>query len=399
MITRGARYVGAVMDMGTAGARIVGSGLFRKAFGHHTYNGDAEAICTQIVQRLYDGKRGYFRTSRTTYPDFWARDFGRSVPSLIALGYREEVLSSYRYALDIYQKQNRFALVITPRGSLFDFPYYAPDGFAFFLRGLTFLDAPDLIARYQGFLERAFRHFVAKVVDRKTGLVRRDRHYSEAQDFTKRTSSCYSNAMCRIVQQAADALGLANPLARYDYTALIMEHFWAGDHFWDDMDKRPYVSGDACITPFLAGVVDDPQARFEIVLERMDREQLTRPYVARYGNTPKKNRPMIRIERFNKWQRDTVWTCLGLQLLDLLKQYDMNRYLLELGKLEQLVATLKCFPEVLFPDPCALYKGPFYMSEDSMLWAADLLRMLKERDRDASATRPERGVTRFPYLS
>jgi hypothetical protein len=374
------RTLGAAVDMTVEGGRILSSGLGRKLLGHRTYEGGAKEICREIVARCFHPQKRYFRTSLTTYQSFWARDFGRCVPALIDLGYREEVLSSYRWALEIYERQQRFALVITPGGTLFDFPYYAPDGFAFFLSGLTHLNAPQLIETHRAFLEQELMRFTNLVVDKDTGLVRDDRFFSEAQDFTKRRSSCYSNAMCHVVKQAAHALDLENSLWRFDYEALIRKHFFAGDHFFDDMTRLSHVSGDACVTPFYVNAVENPERIFPIVLSRMDEEGLTHPFLARYGNTAKKNRPMIRLERFNQWQRDTVWSCLGLQLLEVLQRLAPDRYLTELAKYEALVERLRCFPEVLSSDSGTLFKGPFYMSDDSMLWAADLLRMLYHRD-------------------
>ena len=118
-----------------AGVRIAATGLFRRAFGHRHYEGSAKQICRKIVRACFDESRGYFKTSLRTYLDFWARDFGRCVPSLLALGYREEVVRTYRFALERYRAAGRFALVIDPVGGLFDFPAYAPDGFAYFYTG------------------------------------------------------------------------------------------------------------------------------------------------------------------------------------------------------------------------------------------------------------------------
>lgn len=385
------------VDMGLEGARIITAGFRRKLTGHRTYPGSAKAICEAIVHACFHPKKRYFQTSLTTYTDFWSRDFGRCVPALIQLGYRDKVLSSYRYAFERYEQKGRFALVITPHGNLFDFPYYAPDGFAFFLSGLVHLDEPDLIATHRAFLNREMARFFRKVIDPKTGLVRSNRHFSEAQDFSKRTSSCYSNAMCHLLKQCARKLALDNPMAHYDYTSLILDNFWNGDHFYDDLMHWPYISGDACITPFLVNAIDDAKSRFSKVLKRMDEARLTKPFLARYGNTSKKIRPMIRIERFNQWQRDTIWTCLGLQLLSVLERYAPERYDKELSRYEGLVDEFRCFPELLTADGTRFFRGPFYMADDSMLWAADLLYMLKKRDGDLPSTTGD--IARFDEAS
>jgi hypothetical protein len=365
-----------------AGFRIAATGLFRRAFGHRTYAGDAQQICRKIVRACFDETRGCYMTSPRTYRDFWARDFGRCVPSLIYLGFRDEVISTFRYALHHYRRGGKFSLVIHPSGGLFDFPAYAPDGFAFFLHGLVQLHHPSLVDENRRFLEQEVRRFYITVVHKKTGLVRTDRRFSEAQDYADRKGSCYSTVMCHLVSRAADALQLQNPLAKYDYPALIRGAFWNGEYFYDDLQKRPYLTGDACILPFWADAVPQAQSAFPIVSHRMDEAGLTSPSPLRYGTRQGPKRPMIWLDRVNPWQRNAVWTCLGVQYLEVLKRFDVPRYLLELSRLEALVERLHCFPEVLEPTTLTLFESAFYRSEDSMLWAADLLAMLVERDAD-----------------
>ena len=155
-----------------SGLRIVATGLFRRAFGYRRYQGDPKQICAKIVRACFDESRGYFRTSLRTYRDFWARDFGRCVPSLIALGFRDEVIRTYHFALERYRNGGRFALAINPRGGLFDFPAYAPDGFALFLRGLAALNDAGLIDMYGDFLEKELLRFYRTVVDPRKGIAR-----------------------------------------------------------------------------------------------------------------------------------------------------------------------------------------------------------------------------------
>jgi hypothetical protein len=358
--------------------RIVFSGLYRRLFGRRQYEGDAESICRQIVEECFDSKRNCYMASPRTYRDFWARDFGRSVSSLLFLGYQNEVRATYRYALGAYRRKGRFALIISPDGGVHDFPAYAPDGFAFFLYGLVHLQDERLIEAYRPFLEQELRRFVRIVVDEKTGLVRTDRRFSEAQDYAIRKASCYSTVMCHVASRAADALLLKNPLSRYDYPSLIRRHYWNGEFFYDDITKPPYISGDACITPFWADAVTDPKADFEKVLRRLDDVGITRPIPARYCAQDGANRPMIWMDRINPWQRDAVWMCLGVQYLEVLSKFNPERYLFDLRSLEVTVERLGCFPEVLSKDTLDLYRSPLYCSEDAMIWAADLLRMLKK---------------------
>ncbi len=364
------------------GARIVGAGLKRKLFGAKRYRGSAKDICEQICLGCFDEKRRCYQTSLTSYAQFWARDFGRCAPALLDLGFERQVGETYAYALCVYERFGRFALVITPRGELLEFPLgtYSPDGFAFFLMGLAHLADGALVKKYRGLLEREITRFYETVVDPRSGLVRSGIHFSEAQDYVVRSSSCYSNVMCFVAQRSIDALGLSNPLAGFDYPELIPERYFEGRHFCDDERRRDYISGDASILPFWSGLFgwDDQAARlFARVLRKLDADGINAPLPARYGNTARKNRDMIFIERFNRWQRDAVWTCLGIHVLETLERLDRARFCLELKKYEQLVEEKGCFPEVLDGETEELYEGPFYMAEDSMLWAANLWRMLE----------------------
>ena len=372
-----------------SGIRIAATGLFRRAFGHRRYTGNAKQICAKIVRACFDDERGFFRTSLRTYRDFWSRDFGRCAPSLLSLGFREEVTRSYRFALEHYRRAERFALVIHPGGGLFDFPAYAPDGFAFFLNGLAALNDASLIDTYSGFLEKELKRFFRTSVDPRTGIVRSNRRFSEAQDYADRRGSCYSTVMCFTASCAADRLSLRNPLAQFDYPNIIQRNFWNGEYFYDDLSKKPYITGDACIMPFWAGVTERPEKLFPIVRERLDDAGLTRPVPLRYGAARGPRRPMIWLDKVNPWQRNAVWTCLGLQYLEVLRRLDPMRYPAALAQLEQTVETLGCFPEVIDPDTGGLYASAVYRAEDSMLWAADLLSLLEARDAQRKNARSE----------
>ncbi len=374
------RHFAKRLRMAAEGWRLLRVGSRRKLRGPRRYEGTAVEICEQILRRCFDARKRYFMTSATSYCEFWARDFGRCVPALLALGFDREVVQTYRYALARYEHEGHFALVITPNGRLFDFPSaYAPDGFAFFLLGLARLGDRSLVSAYRPLLERETERFAALVLDARTGLVRRGVLFSEAQDNAIRDSSCYSNSVCHLAQQSLDALGLPNPMAGYDYRELLLEHFWEGDHFLDDLGRPPHPSGDAQILPFWSGALgadEDARARLDTVLAWMDRQGLNSPLPSRYGTGPHPARRMHPLHRINPWQAGTVWTCLGIHLLEVLRDFDHPRYPIELERYRALVEQERCFPEVLDGESGALFRGPLIMSEDSMLWASNLWHML-----------------------
>jgi hypothetical protein len=335
-------------------------------------------------------------TSVSSYPEFGARDFGRCVPALLALGFEREVGETFRYALEHYERARRFALVVTPGRRLFDFPAYAPDGFAFFVFGLERLGDRSLVARFRSLLERETERFAAIVLEQRTGLVRRDICYSEAQDYAIRDSSCYSNSICFLLQRSLDALGLANPLASSDYRGLVPDQFWDGDHFLDDQTRPPYPSGDAQVLPFwtgLSGRGPEARERLDRVLRWMDLQGLNSPLPCRYGTSNHPGRRMHALHLVHPWQHDNVWTCLGLQFLEVLRDFEHPRYGSELEGYRTLVERVRCFPEVLDGRTGELWAGPLGLSEDSMLWAANLWAMLAAPARPEARVGPRGGAS------
>ncbi len=368
------------------GVRTICVAWQRKRTGPKRYDGSAREICEQIVRACFHPGKQFFMTSVHSYPEFYARDFGRCVPALLAAGLEREVGDTYRYAFRQYLRGGRFSLIITPGDRLLDFPHYAPDGFALFLWGLCHLSDRTLVDRHRGFLEREISRFFQKVIEPGTGAVRRGVHFSEAQDFSVRSSSCYSNVMCYLLQQSLDALGLPNPLSAFDYQGLLLREYWNGDCFFDDANRGGYVTADAAILPFWSGLMGEDalaRQRFAAVLARIDAEGLNEPLPSRYGRADQPGRKMLWLDRFNPWQRDAVWTCLGIHLLETLRRFQPPRYALELRRYREMIERLGCFPELLDGRTGELFQSRCYMADDSMLWAASLLPHLSEMKAEA----------------
>jgi hypothetical protein len=347
------------------------------------YHGSASDICEQVVRGCFDAKQQYFRTSIDTYRQMWARDFGRAAPALIEIGFADEVEQTFRFALDAYARAGRFALVIDPRGRLYDFPpaCHSPDGLAYFLSGLAAVNNPSLVRRYSALLQSEIARFVREVVDPATGLLLRGLHVSEAQDYTVRDCSCYSCCMLHLMSCSVDALGLSNPLAGFDYTQLVPQAFFRDGQFLDALGSSgAYVSADACLAPFSTGLLgwgDEAAARFGAVLSQLDDEHLNDPLPTRYGRGAHPERKMLALERVNGWQTDAVWTCLGLEALEVMRRLDKPRYQRELLAYTRMVERLGCFLEVLDARTTDLLRTPLYVSETAMLWAGSLLAQLR----------------------
>ncbi len=365
------------------GGQLLMANLDRRWRGLKRYPGSAAEICEQIVHDCYDPERQAYLTSRSSYNEFWARDFGRCVPALLQLGFSGRVRNTYRYALHQYEKGGGFSLVITSRGKLFDFPAYAPDGFAFFMFGLEMINDPSLIQNHRHFLERELHRFVDLVMDPESGLAKRHVHFSEAQDYALRKSSCYTNSMCFLLQRSCRKLGFSHPWLDVDLASLVERHFWQGNHYRNDLSGMDTPSGDAQVMPLWTGLTENVHLpvrdRLDSILDYMDRHDLNHPLPSRYGISGD-GRQMILLHKINPWQKSTVWTCLGLQLIEVLKLYDHPRFFTELKKYEMLVQSTGCFPEIIDPSHGGPYSNLLVVSEDSMIWAATLWALLEGKN-------------------
>ncbi len=369
------------------GVRIVTRSLLAHLRGPASFDGDAEAICTAVVERCWNGR--FFMTSATNYPEFYARDFGMCVDSLLALGMRDRVRATLEYALEHYARHGRFTLALSPRGAPFDFPpVYAPDGFAFLLHSLVALDDAALVQRYRPFLNQELRRFKDVVIDAETGLVR-NAHFSSMRDYAIRNSSCYDNVMAFAVQQGALALGLENPLV-WDYPDLIKRHFWNGAYFVDDRSPDAVMTGDANVAPFWFKVFEGEEAArmWASIQQRFIDGGFEDPFPLRYEQGRNSTRRMYWLDTFtNSWELDTVWMHLGNLYLQVLARYDAQLATHYLGRHQALIERVHGYPEVLTKTG-ELHKSIFYHSDTSMLWAANWLALAKQLT-GAQHSRPE----------
>ncbi|MBN2801521.1 MAG: hypothetical protein JXR91_00355 [Deltaproteobacteria bacterium] len=376
------------LDFIFLGLRMWVTGMVRKV-SPQQYSGSAAEICEQIVDDCFDKKRGYFSTSITTYKEMWSRDFGRCAPALVQTGFGDRVEQTYEFALRAYEREGGFALTVLPNGNLYNFPFrtYSPDGFAFFVYGMCSIDGSPLIKKYRPFIEKEAKRFAETVINRETGLVKEHRHFSEARDYVKRNSSTYSNSISYLLQQSLNKLDISNPLEKYDYPNLLADNFYNPNTkvFFDDINKQPYISGDANILPFWTGAMSqlgqNGYARygdisFENSVNILDIEGLNTPYPTLYGRG-KSGPPSIRLDWINPWQHNTVWTCLGIHLLETMSLYMPKRVDDELLKYKNMIENLKAFPEVLNVGTGDYYSNFFYKSETGMLWASNILALLK----------------------
>ena len=350
----------------TEGSRILFKGWKTRVFPEH-YPGNAEEICRKVIKDCWNGK--FFQTSTHNFPQFWTRDFGWCVNSLLKLGYTKEAHTTLRYALNRFKLANKVTTTITPAGKPFDFPTEAIDSLPWLIHSLKITKVP--IYEYKGLLNKEINRFFEENIDNQTGLVRMDTHFSSIKDFAKRKSSCYDNCMVALMARDLKGMNLVNPLAEYNYPKLIEHNFWNGTYFYDDLTKGEYVAGDANIFPFVLGIVTDSD-KLQSVIKKIQEAGLDQPFPLKYtADRIKVN--FIHQEVFlRNYESDSIWTHMGPLYLKLLQKVDPAAAEQHKTKYKEVIERYGNYLEVFNIDGTP-FKTPFYYCDHGMLWAANFL--------------------------
>ncbi len=352
------------------GLRMFKHALGVRLLGFHRHPGNARQICDHIINECWNGR--YFQTSTGHFSEFWTRDFGWCVDSLIKLGYRREVLTTLEYALNRFSRENVIRTTINHKGVPFDFPCFAPDSFAFFMHSLNSAGAKGLIKLHKEFLENHARKYSAAVIDHEEGLVK-ERPFSSMKDGIFRKSSCYDTAMVGMLAKELSEAGIKHNLP--DMKKVLVKNYWAETYFLDDLSGKKHVAGDAQIFPFWTKVIDNKKMMKQAFASLHD-EGLDVPFPLRY--TSERMPADVLVQRIfaPNYEGNTIWAHMGLLYTHLLKQIDEEMAQEHTNTYKHLVEKYRNFLEVYDPTGKKAYKTLFYASDEGMLWAANLLTLL-----------------------
>ncbi len=340
--------------------------------GIKRYNGNAEQICKQTVKDCWNGI--FFQTSAGHFCQFYTRDFGFCVDSLTKLGYRRECIKTLDYALNVFSRQNKITATITPSGKALDFPSYAVDSLPLLIRSLRIAKANNLVNNHKNFLNKEIKKFYALVIDKETGLVRKDKTFSSMKDFSVRQSSCYDNVMAAMLNNELKRLKiLENPLKGYDFKKLIKQNFWNNSFFIDDLSGKGYVSADANIFPFWTKVFDEKDM-LKKAFGAVQKEGLDKPLPIKY--TQKKQKMIFVDFLVSGYETNKVWTNMGPLYIDLLGRIDKAKAEKHINNYKEIIEKYKNYLEV-FNEHGKPFKTVFYYADEGMLWSANFLSLLR----------------------
>ncbi len=330
-----------------------------------TYSGSKKDIVHKIIRSCFNNT--YFQVSSGHFLDFYARDFGMCVESLLELGYEKEVHQTIHWAFNSYT--SNITPTITPKGKPIEyFHSFSSDSLPFMLHTLHVANCNDLVKKKKVFLETCIQKYVDEMVDEKTHLVR-DTQFNSIKDHYKRKSSCYDTCMVGWSVLLAKKLGLYHPLQDVDYATILQKTYWKGSYFVDDLSKDTVVSADANIFPYYCGLITD-KTFFTKSYKTIKALGLDTPFPIKY-TAIRQRKKELRIPSFfaPNYEGTSVWIHLGLCFITVVKQYkplDAKKYLKQYSK---ILLRHRNFLEV-YDENAKPYQSFFYKSDESMLWVS-----------------------------
>jgi len=338
------------------------------------YKGDSKQICEQIVKNCYNGK--FLQTSAGHFSSFWIRDFGICAEALVKIGYKKQAQKTLKYALEVYEKNNKISTTISHNHKPFNVFTFSPDSLPFLIRSLIITNSKSLIKKHKKFLEKQTKLYFKTVIDKDTGLVKK-RFFSSMKDNSRRKSSCYDNCMVGMLSNDLNTLKLKNPFKKYDYEKLIIENFWTGDYFKDDLETD-YVAGDANVFPFWCGLINNKEM-FKKTLKSIKQHKLDKPFPLKYTSTNRHRFNSILSYLINNYQGSTIWMNIGLCFLDVVKKYDKKQADIYIKQYDKIIKKQKNFLELYFSDGKP-YNVFLYKSDESIIWASKYVNLIKNRN-------------------
>jgi len=358
-----------------AGANVAARSIARRLFGWKRYRGSVEAICHAAIDDCWTGE--FFAGSAGHFKQFWTRDLAMCTPALCRLGFREQVIQSWAWGLERFERAGRVTTTIFNRRFPRDVYAYGCDSLPLLLYGLRAAGAQHLVQRHRALLADAVERFFEVVLDPETGLARADGYFSGPRDCMTGRSTVFANTMIALLGGLLDELPeLANPLRGHDVRGGMLRHHWSGDFFRDSLD-REIPSGDANVWPYFFGVFDDRdmQRRSYGTLETRG---FTQPIPLRYfeRRMPESELPIPKAFTPN-YQGDTCWMQLAPAYLKVLGDVDEVTMRRHRTRMSELISRDQNYLELYTPEGQP-YKGRawLYYADAGMIWAAMFLDVL-----------------------
>ncbi len=346
--------------------------LANRYFGRiTTFEGDARAICGQILSLLWEGD--FYRTSLGHFDFFWMRDFGTVCESLVHLGNGDRVHHTLRWALRHYRRAGHVTLCIDSVGNCFDAPGKSIDALPWLLHCIV-VSHYSLNKSDVKFLNRELKKYRKTYLD-DYGMVKSMR-FAEMRDAVMYDRSAYAVTMVARLAVCTDKLGLIHPYVVGQYHNLLTHHYWNGHYFNADYGNTAF-SAECALFPFFMDIIDDEHMALQ-TFKYIDKQRLNEPFPLIYTNTPEKftYHWWMTAPWMPNYEGDTIWSWHGEYYLHLLHRYKRPEYPAQYARFSALIELHHTFPEMLNLDG-SWYNAPVYKGDPGMVWVALFLELPK----------------------
>lgn len=339
------------------------------------FDGDARAICEQILKRLWYGD--FYRTSLGHFNFFWMRDFGTVAESLTNLNEVTHVHYTLRWALRHYMRAGRVKLCIDKAGNVFNAPGKPSiDALPWLLHSIV-VSGYELNKAERAFLTKEVAHYARKFLT-SAGDIKPGVRYAEMRDAVYYDRSAYAVALVGRLAKCVQVLGFPASCFSFSpevYGKILVDTYWNGDFFKADRATTTY-SSDSALMAFFLRVVETPEL-INKTLDYIAKTELNRPYPLQYGEKPSHK---IRY-RFGmgpllmpNYTGDSIWTWHATFYLHIAQRAGRPEYAAEYARFASLIERHKTYPELVNPDG-SWYYAPFYRGDPGMVWAALFLEL------------------------
>jgi hypothetical protein len=346
-------------------------------------DGDILTIAQKIISDCYKKAKinneqfKYFVVSNGHFAQFYCRDFGMCVTSLVKLGYTKECQETLKYALTIFQNTHKITTTIDHNHNPIDYFAPGPDSLAFLLHAIKTCHY-NLSDEEREFLNDQICLYYAQFWDMRKNTPKRKTYFSSAKDHYIRDASCYDFTMIAWTSKLAKQLNLHNPfsLNEVDFENRLVQLYWNGEYFFDDLTHEEYVASDAQIFPFFCEICTDSK-KWHKANKAIINEELNLPFPIQY--TAKRYKKKERFEAIfaPNYEGNTVWIHIGLCYVIVLAKFDKEQMQNELEKLKNLIYKHKNLLEVFYKN-AKPYKTIFYKADENLLWISIIADLQKD---------------------
>ncbi len=340
--------------------------LYGRYFGKiERFDGNAEEICTQIIDRLWEGD--FYKTSLGHFDFFWMRDFGTTCESLMKIGHKKQVLHTIRWALLHYRRSGHITTCVDKAGNCFNAPMHAVDTLPWLLHCIV-VSGYDLNKSERAFLEKHLEKYCEKYLDTRGHV--RPLKFAEMRDAVIYDRSAYTVSLIGRMAWCVEQLGLRGfpyPLARYQEE--LIDNYWNGNYFNADRTTDAF-SAECALFPFFLGVIENEllaAATFDYITD----QEYNRPFPIIYTKQSKefKYHWWMTAPFMPEYEGETLWSWHGMFYLHCLRRYGRPEFETQRDRFARgMIEQHHTFPEMLNKDG-SWYYAPVYRGDPGMVWA------------------------------